>query len=364
MADDLFVIAEAGVNHNGSIELALELVDVAADAGADAIKFQTFSAERLAGRDAGLAEYQKRSNGEGASQFEMLKALELDHKEFAVIRERCEAQAITFLSTGFDLDELDFLIRDLGVPMVKIASGDLTFAPLLVAAGSSGLPVILSTGMADLAEVGQALRFIAVGYRIADGLLDPGVRVTEAVLAEAWEQRENRRDFSRDVTVLHCTSEYPAPIEHLNIRAMSTIADTYGTRVGYSDHSLGALASTVAVSLGATVIEKHFTLDTSMPGPDHAASLDPDGLRDFVAQLRAVETVLGSPIKVRQPIEQKTRAVVRRSLVAARAIRAGDIFTPDDIACRRPASGRSAFEFWDVVGSTASRDYSVGDYVE
>lgn len=364
MPDDVFVIAEAGVNHNGSLDLALRLVDVAAESGADAVKFQTFSAARLAGRDAGLAEYQKRTTEGSTSQYEMLRALELDHAEFSRIRQHCDDAGIMFLSTGFDLDELEFLIRELRIPMVKIASGDLTFAPMLVAAGASGLPTILSTGMANLDEVGHALRFIAAGHRIADGLLDPDERITEAVLTQAWDERDERRDFSADVTVLHCTSEYPAPLEQLNLRAMTTIAQTFGTQVGYSDHSLGSLASTVAVTLGAIMIEKHFTLDPALPGPDHAASLDPAGLRDFVSQLRSVGVALGSSKKVAQPVELGTRAVVRRSLVASRAIRAGEIVTAADLECRRPAAGRSAFEFWDVVGAPALRDYAVGEYVD
>lgn len=363
MSDELFVIAEAGVNHNGSVERALDMVDLAAEAGADAVKFQTFSADRLAGRDAALAEYQRDGGDDGRTQHDLLKALELSHDEFARIRERCDERGITFLSTGFDLEELAFLVDDLGIPMVKIASGDLTFAPLLVSAGATGLPVILSTGMADLEETGRALRFIAAGYAIADGRLERGTRVTRDVLDSAWETRNEARSFESDVTVLHCTTEYPAALEHLNLRAMATIRDEFGTRVGYSDHSLGAVASTVAVALGATMIEKHFTLDTSLEGPDHAASLDPAGLVDFVSALRGVGVALGSPVKQAQSVEVGNRDVVRRSIVAARPIAAGAIITEGDLTCRRPAAGRTAFEFWDVVGAAAERDYAPGDYV-
>lgn len=361
---DVYVIAEAGVNHNGSLARALDMVDVAAASGADAIKFQTFSADRLARADAGLAEYQRRGDADARSQHDLLRSLELARDEFALIRERCEARGITFLSTGFDLDELRFLVRDLAIPQVKIASGDLTFAPLLVEAGRTGLPVILSTGMADLAETGRALRFIAAGYAIADGRLDPDARLDDATLALAWEERATSRDFAADVTILHCTTEYPAALEHLNLRAMTTLRDAFGTRVGYSDHSLGALASTVAVALGASMIEKHFTLDTSLEGPDHAASLDPDSLRAFVADLRAVPVALGSPEKRAQDVEVGNRAVVRRSIVAARPIAAGTVFAAEDLECRRPAAGRSSFEFYDVVGSLAGRDYAEGEYVD
>jgi N-acetylneuraminate synthase len=358
-----YVIAEAGVNHNGSVDRALDMVDVAVGAGADAIKFQTFSADRLAGADAELAAYQRTDGEDTRSQLELLTGLELSHDEFLRIHQRCIERGITFLSTGFDLEELRFLIEELRIPIVKIASGDLTFAPLLVAAGASGLPVILSTGMADIDEIGRALRFIAAGYAIADGVLDSEVRITADVLESAWDDRDARRDFAASVTVLHCTTEYPAALEHLHLRAMTTIAETFGTRVGYSDHSLGALASTVAVSLGATVIEKHFTLDTALEGPDHAASLDPAELIAFVRTIRDIETTLGTRIKQAQPVELGNRDVVRRSLVAARPITAGAVIVPDDLLCRRPANGRSAFDFWDVVGVPAARDYETGEHV-
>lgn len=364
MTRGLYVIAEAGVNHNGSVERALEMVDVAVAAGADAIKFQTFSADRLAGEDAALADYQRNPGEDSRTQLQMLKGLELSHDEFGRVQHRCQERGITFLSTGFDVDELRFLIEELRIPMVKIASGDLTFAPLLVAAGESGLPVILSTGMADLKEIGRALRFIAAGYAIADGALQRGVPMTPEALESAWASRNEARAFESDVTILHCTTEYPAAPQHLNLRAMTTIAETYKTRIGYSDHSLGSLASTVAVALGATVIEKHFTLDTSLEGPDHAASLDPAGLTDFVSTLRTVETVLGSPIKECQSVEMGNREVVRRSLIAARSMAAGTTITEDDLVCRRPALGRSAFDFWDLVGTAASGDYEAGDYVD
>jgi N-acetylneuraminate synthase len=364
MTDRLYVIAEAGVNHNGSLERALEMVDVALAAGADAIKFQTFSADRLAGRDAALAEYQRNEGEDLRTQHDLLKGLELSHEEFVRVQQRCQERGITFLSTGFDLAELAFLVDELHIPIVKIASGDLTFAPLLLASGATGLPVILSTGMADLPEIGRALRFIAAGFAVADGRLERGTRITPDVLDLAWASRDDRRDFAKSVTVLHCTTEYPAAPEHLNLRAMSTIAEEFGTRVGYSDHSLGALASTVAVSLGATVIEKHFTLDPTMEGPDHAASLGPQELLEFVSTLRGVETILGSPVKECQPVEEGNRAVVRRSLVTARPIAAGAVIAEDDLLCRRPAAGRTAFEFWDVVGSPATRDYAAGEYVD
>jgi sialic acid synthase SpsE len=360
----LLIIAEAGVNHNGSLERALEMVDVAAAAGADVIKFQTFSADKLARRDAQLAEYQRTSDSDGRGQWELLKGLELSHAEFADIREHCRSRGIEFLSTGFGVDELDFLIDELAIPMVKIASGDLTYAPMLFRAGLSGLPTILSTGMTDLAEIGRALRFIAVGYAVHLGHLPAETRPTSAVLETSWSDPKIRALLTERVTILHCTTEYPAPLSTLNLRAMQTIADEFGLAVGYSDHSLGALASTLAVGLGATVIEKHFTLDKELEGPDHAASLDGAELVQFVRQLRDVEVALGSPVKECQPEEVSNRAAVRRSLVLARDVKQGQSFAEADLDAQRPASGRTSFDFWDVVGTSATRDYAAGDYLE
>lgn len=364
MTADVFVIAEAGVNHNGSLGIAKELVDLAADAGADAVKFQTFSADALALESAELADYQRLSDDDARSQHDLLRGLELSRDEFRELRDHCDRRGIRFLSTAFDLDGLDFLLDELGIPLVKIASGDLTFAPLLVKAGRSGRPVILSTGMADLGEIARALRFVAAGLAQAHGVLDRSERLSERALARAWDARDQQVRFDEHVTILHCTTEYPAADEHLNLRAMQTIAQTFGHRVGYSDHSLGSLASVLAVGLGATVLEKHFTFDVAAEGPDHAASLDPDGLRDYVATLRRVPTILGSPEKKAQSVEEGNRAVVRRSLVANRDIAEGAVITEDDVACFRPATGRTSFDFWEVVGATASRAYRRGELID
>ena len=364
MPENLLIIAEAGVNHNGSLGRALEMVDVAAAAGADVIKFQTFSADKLARKDAQLAEYQKTSADDTRSQWDLLKGLELSHEDFLAIRDRCAEQSIAFLSTGFDLDELRFLIDELSIPMVKIASGDLTFAPMLVDAGRSGLPVILSTGMANLDEVERALQFLAVGYGIHTGALDAATVATEAARSRAWHDESIRAQMASLVTVLHCTTQYPAPLSILNVRAMLTIAEAFGLAVGYSDHSLGDLASTAAVTLGATVIEKHFTLDKSLDGPDHAASLDPGELVDFIARLRSIDVLLGTPVKQCQPEEVSNRLAVRRSLVAARALTAGEVIGELDLYCSRPGAGRTSFDFWDVVGTVANRDYADGEYLD
>lgn len=364
MSTQLLIIAEAGVNHNGSLAQALDMVDVAADAGADVVKFQTFSADKLARKDAGLAEYQRTSKDDSRTQWDLLKALELSHEEFLAIRRRCLDRGIAFLSTGFDIDELDFLVSELSIPMVKIASGDLTFSPMLLRAGEVGLPVILSTGMADLEEIAVALQFLAVGFGINRGILPPQARPDRDTRSHAWHNAEIRGVIEESVTVLHCTTQYPAPLEDLNLQAMTTIAKAFDLRVGYSDHSEGSLASTLAVALGASVIEKHFTLDKTLEGPDHAASLEPGELKAFVTELRNARTALGTAIKECQPSERANREVVRRSVVAARPIKHGQVIGESDLDCRRPSGGRSALEFWDIVGTASPRDYEAGEYLD
>jgi len=363
VAEKVLIIAEAGVNHNGSLERAIQMVDVAKECGADIVKFQTFSADKLARKDAQLAEYQKTGSGDTRSQWDLLKGLELSHGEFAALRDHCKKIGIGFLSTGFDLDELQFLIDELHIPLVKVASGDLTFAPMLFEAGLSGLPVILSTGMADLDEIEQALRFIAVGIGVHAGVLEVETVPTAAVLASAWEDARIQTLMKSRVTVLHCTTQYPAEFDILNLKAIEVIADRFGLPVGYSDHSLGTLASVLAVGLGATVIEKHFTLDKTMEGPDHSASLDPAELASLVSQIRQATVILGEPVKQMQPIEVSNKAAVRRSLVARNPIAAGQVIREADLECRRPGAGRTSFDFYEVVGAVAAQAYAVGDYV-
>ena len=364
MSQRVLIIAEAGVNHNGSIEKAIEMVDVAVAAGADIVKFQTFSADKLARKDAQLAEYQKVGDADNRSQWDLLKGLELSHEEFTRIRDYCAEKKIGFLSTGFDLDELAFLIDELNIPLVKVASGDLTFAPMLIEAGLSNLPTILSTGMTNLDEIGQSLRFIAFGYGLSNGIVEAGTKPSQSELERVWANEKIQRILVEKVTILHCTTQYPAELDILNLKAIALIADQFGLSVGYSDHSLGSLASVVSVSLGASVIEKHFTLDKSMEGPDHAASLDPQELTELVKLIRQATTALGEPKKECQPIEVSNRAAVRRSLVAARPIEAGQVIREADLECRRPGAGRTSFDFYEVVGTEAKKDYKVGEYVD
>lgn len=364
MSQRVLIIAEAGVNHNGSIDKAIEMVDVAIAAGADIVKFQTFSADKLARKDAQLAEYQKTGDGDNRSQWDLLKGLELSHEEFTRIRDYCAEKKIGFLSTGFDLDELAFLIDELHIPLVKVASGDLTFAPMLVEAGLSNLPTILSTGMANLDEIGQSLKFIAFGYGLSNGIVEAGTKPSQAELEKVWADERVQQILLEKVTVLHCTTQYPAELDILNLKAIQVIADRFGLPVGYSDHSLGTLASVVAVSLGATVIEKHFTLDKTMEGPDHSASLDPQELGELVRLIRDASTALGEPVKECQPIEVSNRAAVRRSLVATKPIKAGEVIRESDLECRRPGAGRTSFDFYEVVGTVAAKDYETGEYVD
>jgi len=350
----VFVIAEAGVNHNGSLELALALVDAAAAAGADAVKFQTFRAERLAVKSAPKAEYQKRETGAGQSQLEMLKALELSPEAHEELIRRCAARGIEFMSSPFDEESLALLVR-LGVRRLKLGSGELTNAPLLLAAARSGLPVIISTGMATLDDVEAALGVLAFGMMAKDAA------PSRAGFTDAWGSAEGAARVRERVVVLHCTTEYPAPNDQSNVRAMVTIATTFGVRCGFSDHTVGDEAALAAVALGAVVVEKHFTLDRTMTGPDHKASLEPPGLRQLVERIRRVESALGDARKQPVPAEAANTPIARKSLVAARPIRKGQTLTADDIAVKRPGTGRSPFDYWEVLGRPAERDYDEDD---
>lgn len=351
MSDQTLVIAEAGVNHNGSVELAHALVDAAAGAGADAVKFQTFRAERLAVKSAPKAEYQKRETGAGQSQLEMLKALELSPAAHAELKSHCEARHIEFMSSPFDEESLALLVR-LGVRRLKLGSGELTNAPLLLAAARSGLPVIISTGMSTLDEVAAALGVLAFGMSGTPAA--PGA----VAFRHAWEDEANRSVARARTTVLHCTTEYPAPNDQANVRAMLTMRDTFGVAVGFSDHTVDDEAALAAVALGAVAIEKHFTLNRTMSGPDHKASLEPNQLTQLVARIRRVEAALGSGRKSPAAAELGNTPIARKSLVAAKPIAKGERITPDHLAVKRPGTGRSPFDYWDVVGQPADRDYA------
>ncbi|WP_394838061.1 N-acetylneuraminate synthase [Pendulispora rubella] len=355
----VFVIAEAGVNHNGRLDLALELVDTAARAGADAIKFQTFRAESLATRSAAKAEYQEKATGKAGSQLDMLRALELDEEAHRKVVERCQERRIEFMSTPFDVDSVGLLTR-LGVKRFKVPSGEIDNPLLLRAIAQQNTPVILSTGMATLAEVEGALGILTAAWLGQERPGKPGLGQGPESL---WSDRGKVLVAER-VTLLHCTSLYPAPAEAVNLRAMQTMRDAFETRVGYSDHTLGVGVSAAAVALGATVIEKHFTLDRTMEGPDHKASLEPEELVSFVAMLRDVALSLGSARKMPTAAEVAMRAAARRSLVAATPIRKGEAFTAANVALKRPGTGMSGRSYDALLGRTASRDYAEDDLIK
>jgi N-acetylneuraminate synthase len=355
MAPHVFVIAEAGVNHNGSPELAMRLVDIAAEAGADAIKFQSFRADSLVGRAAPRAEYQKRNQPGEVSQHDMLKKLELSEQVQRELSERSRSRGIEFMSSPFDAGSLDFLVSGIGVKRIKIGSGEITNAPLLLHGARTGLPMILSTGMSTLDEVEEALSVLALGY--TDAAVPPGGAAFRAAYASA----AGRSALREKVSLLHCTSEYPAPANEINLRAMDTLREAFGLPTGFSDHSAGIAAAIAAAARGAVIIEKHYTLDRSMPGPDHKASLEPAQLAEMIASIRVASAALGSARKEPAPSELGNRAIARRSLVAARDIRKGERFSAADIEVKRPGGGVSPMKYWDWVGKPAERDYRKDD---
>ena len=327
MTNRTLIIAEAGVNHNGDLALARKLIDVAAEAGADLVKFQTFSADRQVTRTAAKADYQTRTTDGNESQHEMLRRLELSvemHKELIA---HCAKRNIGFFSTGFDIESVDLLVS-LGQDRFKIPSGEITNLPYLRHIGRIGKPVILSTGMAEMGEIRAAI--------------------------EALEEAGTPRAI---VTVLHCTTEYPAPMAEINLRAMLSIQKEFGVEIGYSDHTRGIEVAIAAVALGASIIEKHFTLDRNMPGPDHKASLEPEELKAMVTAIRNIEIALGDGIKRLTPSEARNKSVARKSLVASQSIKAGEVFSAQNVAIKRPGTGISPMRWDEVLGQVARRDY-------
>lgn len=351
MSGRVYIIAEAGVNHNGSVEIGCKLIDAAAAAGTDAVKFQTFRADSLVSQGAPKADYQIVATGNIESQHDMLKRLELSEADHAVLIGHCKARAIEFLSTPFDIESLELLALKFGVSRIKISSGDLNNGPLLLAAARTGRPVIMSTGMTTLAEIETALGILAFGY--TEGDKSPSLHAFES----ANRSEAGHDVLRRMVTLLHCTSEYPAPVAEVNLHAMETLRTAFGLAVGYSDHTEGITVPVAAVALGATVIEKHFTLDRNMPGPDHKASLEPLQLKQMVRAIRDTELALGSPIKQPSASELRNMVAARKSLVAARDIRKGEPFTPENLAIKRPGNGLSPVQYWHMLGKIARRDY-------
>ncbi len=353
-----FLIAEAGVNHNGELGLALELVQVAADAGADAVKFQTFRAATLASATAPKAAYQEQTTGAGESQLAMLERLELSQADHVALKRRCRQLGIEFMSTPFGLEALELLLG-VGVRRLKLGSGELTNAPLLLRAARAKLPIILSTGMSTLHEVADAVGVLAFGWTAPEDAAPSLPAFREARL-----RVDGRAAVAQNLVLLQCTTEYPAPIEQTNLRAMDTMAETFGCPVGLSDHTGGVYAALAAVARGAAVIEKHFTLDRTMKGPDHRASLEPAELAALVRGVRAVESALGSPTKDVVEAEAANRTVARRSVVAARPIAAGAPLSEADLAVKRPGGGVSPMRWWELLGRPAPRDFDIDEPID
>lgn len=328
----IYIIAEAGVNHNGDIQLAKKLIDSAKSAGADAVKFQTFQAESVVSKLAQKAEYQKQTTGADESQLEMVKKLELSFCDFRELKKYCEEKEILFLSTPFDLDSIDFL-ESLEMPIYKVPSGEITNLPYLMKIAGTGKPVIMSTGMSDLDEVGLALEVL-------------------------------RDNGAGTITLLHCNTQYPTLFEDANIKAMLALKERFGVAVGYSDHTLGIEAPIAAVALGAAVIEKHFTLDKNMQGPDHKASLDPHELKAMVTSIRNIELALGDSIKRPSKSEIPNKEVARKSIMARRNIVKGEIFTEENLTVKRPGNGISPMKWYEVLGTKATRDFCEDELIE
>jgi N-acetylneuraminate synthase len=328
----IFIIAEAGVNHNGSFELAKRLVDKAVWAGADCIKFQTFNSKSLVSKNAKKAEYQKKTTDSNENQLEMLKKLELSKEKFIELRDFCNQKGIIFLSTPFDLKSISFL-SSIGVDTWKVPSGEITNYPFLKMIGQRKEKVIMSTGMSTIEEV-----------RYAVGVL--------------------KKFGTTDITLLHCTTEYPAPYDSVNLKAMQSLQKEFGFKVGYSDHTSGIEIPVAAVAMGATVIEKHFTLDKNMEGPDHKASLEPEELRQMVLSIRNVEVALGNGIKQPSEVEKKNIAITRKSIVAACDIKQGDVFTEQNLTTKRPGNGISPMRWEEIMGTKAVRNFMADELIE
>lgn len=356
----ILVIAEAGVNHNGDELLAKELIDIAESSGADYVKFQMFEAEKLVTTNAKKAEYQIKndSSDSNESQFEMLKKLELDRDSFMRLSEYCKRKKVSFLSTAFDVDSADFLVNNLKQNILKIPSGELTNAPFLLDHTQFNKNIILSTGMASIKEIKQALGVIAFGY-LSNGKKDPSISSFQV----AFSSTEGQKILKDKVTLLHCTTEYPTPFEEANLKCIQTLKTQFGLKTGFSDHTAGISASIASVAFGASIIEKHFTIDKNLDGPDHKASLDPGELSIMIKEIRNVEIAIGDGIKKPTKSELKNMIPARQSIVALKKIKSGSIYTTDNIGTRRPGSGITPLHYWEVLGKKAHKDFEEFDEI-
>lgn len=354
----VLIIAEAGVNHNGDEVLARELIDIAAGSGADYIKFQTFKADELVTNRAEKANYQAKNDTSSNSQVDMLKKLELDQDCFARLLEYSKKKDIKFMSTAFDLSSVNFLVNQLGQDILKIPSGEIVNAPYLLGHSRYKKKMILSTGMATLAEIENALGVLAFGL-----LSKADEQPSPEAFVSAYISEDGQALLKENVSLLHCTTEYPAPFEDINLRCIQTLTSSFGLQTGFSDHSDGISVPMASVALGASIIEKHFTIDKNLEGPDHKASINPDELRSLVLGIRNIERALGNGVKMPTLQEKKNKNAIRQSIVALNSIKAGDCFTEENIGTRRPGSGMHPFLYWDILGKKAKYDFKRFDEI-
>lgn len=353
-----YIIAEAGVNHNGSLKQALQLIDVAKSSGADCVKFQIFKANELVCKHTLSAEYQKKNMQKNTSQLDMLKQLEISQEEFVLIENYCRDQHIDFMATPFDFSSLDFLLNELKAKRIKISSADLTNAPLLLAVAKSSCSMILSSGMASLAEIEQALSVLAFGFN------QTGEQPSIEEFQQAYTSKAAQEKLRRRVSLLHCTSDYPARYNEVNLAVLQTLRQAFHLPVGLSDHTQGIAVPTAAVALGAKIVEKHFTLDKNLPGPDHKASLQPEELNTMVTAIRQVEEAMGTSLKWPSLAEQKNKQVVCKSLVAKSAIKKGELFSEVNMTTKRAGVGIAPIHYWDLIGKNAMQDYQADDLIK
>ncbi|WP_395303218.1 N-acetylneuraminate synthase [Pectobacterium polonicum] len=352
------IIAEAGVNHNGDEKFAFELVNAAYQAGADIVKFQTFKAKNLVTESAEQADYQVANTGKKESQLAMLSRLELSWDTHHALVNHCNNLGIEFLSTAFDSESLSFLVNELGIKRLKLPSGELTNAPLVLEHARTGCDIIVSTGMATLSEIESTLGVIAFGYTQPEDS-EPSIDAFQC----AYASEEGQAVLRDKVVLLHCTTEYPAPLAEINLRVMDTLQHAFALPSGYSDHSEGITIPIAATARGAVIIEKHFTLDKNMEGPDHKASLNPVELTEMVKAIRQVETALGNTLKIPTVSEIKNKYVARKSIVAAKNIAVGDVLSAENLTIKRPGTGLSPYKYWELEGKVANKPYNAGDLI-
>jgi N-acetylneuraminate synthase len=357
-----YIIAEAGVNHNGSLDRAMQMIEVAVEAGADAVKFQCFVPELLVTNDTPQAAYQRRNlhtqNGRKTSQLDMLRELTLSNAEHQQLVTYCSQNGIEYMSSPFDMPSLRFLCNDINLPRIKFGSGEITNGPLLLEAAEQEKDIILSTGMSNLQEVQTALGVLAFGYT-----RDRYEQASMNAFQNAFGSEQGQQALRHHVTLLHCTSAYPCPYGEINLRAMDTLAGKFAMAVGLSDHSAGIEIPIAAVARGACMIEKHFTLDKNLPGPDHKASLEPDELNRMVQAIRHIEMALGTGDKNPTDSELDTKLVARKQLVAAKPIKAGELFSEANLTAKRATEGISPMHYWEILGQAARKDYQPDEVI-